>query len=70
MFTVQLKNYKRVFEHILEMEKKVDQANKNLVSYCHGNYIVFIYCSPQNNCEDKEKKLHKELLKGTKVGIV
>ena len=30
---VQLKNYKRVFEHILDMEKKVDQANKNLVNY-------------------------------------
>ena len=32
IFPAQLKNYKRIFEHILDMEKKVDQANKNLVS--------------------------------------
>ena len=38
----QLKNYKRVFEHILDMEKKVDQANKNLVNcLCYGNSYLF-----------------------------
>ncbi|XP_065901535.1 uncharacterized protein [Dysidea avara] len=48
-YVAQLKNHKKVFEHILDMEKKVDQASKHL-----------------SNCEDKEKKLQKELLKGPK----
>ena len=33
ILAAQLKNYKRIFEHILDMEKRVDQANKNLVNH-------------------------------------
>ena len=32
-FVVALKEYKRVFESILEMEKTLDQARKNLVGH-------------------------------------
>ena len=32
--------------------------------------VIYLMRTPQSNCEDKEKKLHKELLKGNKVGIV
>lgn len=48
-FVVALKEYKRVYENVLAVEKKLDTAKKHLAS-----------------CEDKEKKLQKELVKGPK----
>ena len=35
-FVVALKEYKRIYENILEQEKRLDQAKKQLVSYAGG----------------------------------
>lgn len=48
-FVVAMKDYKRVYENVLAVEKKLDIARKNLAV-----------------CEEKEKKLQKELVKGPK----
>lgn len=40
-FVVALKEYKRLFESILEMEKRLDQARKNLVSHTVCLKVVF-----------------------------
>lgn len=48
-----LKDYKRVYERILEMNKRLDLARKQL-----------------QTCEEKERKLQKEMVKGPKeVGL-
>lgn len=52
-FSAALKDYKRVYERILEMDKRLDLTRKQL-----------------QTCEDKEKKLQKEMVKGPKeVGL-
>lgn len=63
-----LKEYKRVFENILAVEKKLDSARKHLVSRFCGIKDPFGIPGmfQQAACEDKEKKLQKELVKGPK----
>ena len=48
-FSAALKDYKRVYERILEMDKRLDLTRKQL-----------------QTCEEKEKKLQKEMIKGPK----
>lgn len=60
-----MKEYKRTYEHILESEKKLDTAKKQLVWGLHYAYL-FIHHSFQATYEDKERKYEKELSKGSK----
>ena len=41
-FVVALKEYKRVFERVLEMEKRLDQARKQLVKQRSGRLWLFV----------------------------
>jgi len=55
----QLKNYKKVFEHILDMEKKVDLANKHLVSYSCKSHQLMIANIPTCECEYEQQSMCK-----------
>ncbi len=66
---VSLKEYKKIYENIRDMEKKLATARKQLVCCVHVWWIrgrPLIGSPLQSNLEEKEKKLAKELVKGPK----